>query len=287
MRVQELEVKVANAVAKVEKCKATITRHETQLAKKVVALEKKGITLENMNEKKWVGGTAGTGGSEHYWDICEVERKQDDIKGATRKLKDAEKALSNWQEKLDVEIEKDRFLSENAPAVIVEFLNQWKELAREWFIRAHSRYIELSKKLEAAKKDAEARFIAENPGKRLWGLEYNNFMKKDKEVNSICGAINMLGGAVITMSTYHREDERLAWLERTLEADRKAKLFDLINRINAVVGTITDAAHLRISEKGNLDGTITGDKGKARIQTIGAGGWNIQIFHYRTLVHKI
>jgi hypothetical protein len=287
MEIKELEVKVAKAAEKVTAIKGTIQRHEKGVEKKLAVVAKFGITLDNMEEMKWLGGVAGTGGSDHYWEICQVEQKQDDIKGATRKLKEAELILENWKGKLSVEVEKERFLNEQAPAIIVEFLNQWKEMARGWYIKAHTRYVELRTQLTEAKKDAEGRFLAENPDKRAWGREYDKFMKSDIAVKNIVASVAMLGGAVATMATYRQEDERLKWLEKMLEADRKAKLLDLIYRINEVVGKITDAALLRVSEKGNLDGIIIGEQGRAKIETIGAGGYAIQIFHYRTLVHKL
>lgn len=53
------------------------------------------------------------------------------------------------------------------------------------------------------------------------------------------------------------------------------------------VGTITDAAALYIGPEGDINGIIVGTEGKAKIQTIGAGGYNIQCFHFRTLIHEI
>lgn len=65
-----------------------------------------------------------------------------------------------------------------------------------------------------------------------------------------------------------------------------AKLLDLIGRIMSTVGTITDATALRIGPEGDINGYIEGTEGKAKIQTIGAGGYNIQCFHFRTLIHE-
>lgn len=284
MNVQELQLKTDNAAAKVEKCKGTIARHQKALTKKEAALAKVGITADNMAEFKW---SPGGGSSEHYWAIVEVESKQMDIKGATQKLKDAETVLSNWKAKLDIEIEKERFLSEQAPAIIIEFLSKWKERARDWYIQAHHKFLELRVELQEAKDDAEARYIAEKPTGRRYGKEYNDYMNKDEASVRIRRNIAALGSTVAHMATYRKEPERLAWLEHMLEEDRKAKMLDLILRINSVVGTITDADYLRVSDKGNLDGIIIGENGKAKIETIGAGGYNIVCFHYRTLVHKL
>lgn len=75
-------------------------------------------------------------------------------------------------------------------------------------------------------------------------------------------------------------------LETFLENEKQIKILDLTSRVNEVVGTITDARHLDVSNSGNLNGFIIGEKGKAHVETITAGGYNIQCFHYRTLVSK-
>lgn len=75
-------------------------------------------------------------------------------------------------------------------------------------------------------------------------------------------------------------------MARAMEEEKRAKLLDLIGRIMSTVGTITDAAALRIGPEGDINGYIEGTEGKAKIQTIGAGGYNIQCFHFRTLIHE-
>ena len=60
-----------------------------------------------------------------------------------------------------------------------------------------------------------------------------------------------------------------------------------LGRIMSTVGTITDTAALYIGPEGDINGIIVGTEGKAKIQTIGAGGYNIQCFHFRTLIHEI
>ncbi|MNV67543.1 hypothetical protein D3C71_1603470 [compost metagenome] len=95
------------------------------------------------------------------------------------------------------------------------------------------------------------------------------------------------GSMVLKMADFYDHTERLAWLEKVLEREKKDKILDLINRINKVVGSIKDASNLSISPTGNINGFIVGDKGKAYIETIGAGGYNIQCYHFRTLVNKV
>ena len=54
-----------------------------------------------------------------------------------------------------------------------------------------------------------------------------------------------------------------------------------------VIGKIIDASDLRVGPKGELEGIVEGEKGKVRVETVGAGGHTVQRFHFRTLVHKL
>lgn len=60
-------------------------------------------------------------------------------------------------------------------------------------------------------------------------------------------------------------------------------VIDLQNRAMAKAGYITSWENVRMSGH-CLNGTVTGDKGTATIETIGAGGYNIQRYHLRAIV---
>ena len=275
-----LKEKVEKAQEKVNKCKGTIERHKKQLEKKI----KSGA---------------------HPSDI---EFKEDDIKGAEKKLKDAEKVLSNWEEKLNIKINEQKFIEDNAPQVIKDFLEEWKQLAYQWYINKYNKYQEFKAELENKHDTAIIEFVEGNPKdferyledgkiKEYWmndlinirGRSLSAYMKERRlDYLSIKRKREEFAGSIILyMDSIYNEAERLEWLNKTLESDKQAKLLDMVYRITGVVGEITDASNLQINDKGNIDGIVIGKKGKAKIETIGAGGWNIQVFHYRTLVHEI
>ena len=86
-------------------------------------------------------------------------------------------------------------------------------------------------------------------------------------------------------------------LNKILAQEKQRKYEDLVNRISNVIGEIQDVSHLSIGNKnGELNGIVKGSNGSARIETIGAGGYNVgeivnsrkgQCFHYRILVNKL
>jgi hypothetical protein len=279
--VNKLKESIVKAEEKVAKCKGTIVRHEKALEKKLTKVAKHGVTLENLAEKR-----DEFRGTEINWELYEVESKLSDIKGATKKLKEAEEVLSNWKAKLDKEESKDAFVKNNAPKAIVEFLEKWKEMAYDWHVKRCEESIEYKKEVNGLVAERKAELEAEG----IYWRDAEKVLKEEKlDWKSVEKAITRNAGStlVLNMMAIRDEAERLAWLNEILEADKRAKLIDLIYRVNEVVGEITDASYLEVNEKGNLDGYIVGKEGKANVETIGAGGYNIVCFHYRTLVKPI
>lgn len=66
------------------------------------------------------------------------------------------------------------------------------------------------------------------------------------------------------------------------EADNKYK--KLIASIENKAGTIVDAAGLSVAKDGTINGLIVGEKETVRLETIKAGGHNVQCLHFRTKV---
>ena len=255
MTQKELEQKVIDAESRVAKREAVLKKHNSQLAKMI----EKGA------------------------DRFDVSIKREDIKSATSKLAEAREALANWKDKLNTRITRDAYLEANTPEILKDFLENWKQHAigyyREKRIR-FEKYRELYKGRELTdydlanlwpRRDVDA-FLSER------GLEYHQIQKKLREAGD---------QITLRLLEIRDEDEREAWLEKTMDEEKRAKLLDLIGRIMSTVGTITDAATLYIGPEGDINGIIVGTEGKAKIQTIGAGGYNIQCFHFRTLIHEI
>lgn len=69
---------------------------------------------------------------------------------------------------------------------------------------------------------------------------------------------------------------------------REAELFivGLYNRVKAITGTVTDWGNIHYGGKA-LNGWVAGEQGKAVVETIGAGGYNIQRYHLRVLVKEV
>ena len=63
-------------------------------------------------------------------------------------------------------------------------------------------------------------------------------------------------------------------------------VMNLIDRVTKYIGQITDYSGLYLTGP-SINGIVVGERGRVRLETILAGGWNIQCLHNRELVEKI
>ena len=75
-------------------------------------------------------------------------------------------------------------------------------------------------------------------------------------------------------------------LDKELDEDIRTKKLILVQRVNDLIGSI-EVANCYVAPNGELNGVFEGPDGKCRVETISAGGYNIQCFHYRVLVKKL
>lgn len=211
------------------------------------------------------------------WEINPYYYNESDLKWTKKDLEAARKGLAEYEAQLTAETEKAN--SRNVPAIL-EFLEAWKARVEGWYVETFPKYLEAR-----AKRYAENReyidFVISHGGKEYWEeRDARRAAEKDAEkaYNRTCGEF----------IRYNDHDAlNIALLKKDLEQEAAAKYDDIVERTNAICGTITDATGLRVGLKGDLDGFVIGDRGTAKVQTIGAGGYNIQCFHFRTLVHAV
>jgi hypothetical protein len=97
---------------------------------------------------------------------------------------------------------------------------------------------------------------------------------------------NVFSKADIELIRYHPLHERKGWatsIETIVRRDMETKKAKLYTKVFAKVGDITEV-DLHCGQDGTPNGWVKGTKGSVTIQTIVAGGYNIQCLHYRVLV---
>ena len=84
-----------------------------------------------------------------------------------------------------------------------------------------------------------------------------------------------------TVFTYKSDEE----INTSNENDAKWFIIDLYNRVKAITGEVTDWSGIHAAGTA-LNGLVIGKEGRAEVESILAGGYNIQRLHVRVLVHS-
>lgn len=216
-------------------------------------------------------------------------------------IEDAQKALDGYKAQLVAETEKAN--SRNVK-VIVDFLEMWKAKVREFYGDGLKAYYTEKESVHAALNATndfrwgtpeynEAKEKAEAMNK-AWYIKNHGVYETRQEVTltgrKVTRRVKVLDGEYEYLKPYNNERtmaEAFAKLENDLVQEANRKYDFIVERTNHIVGTITDASNLEIGDKDDLNGYIIGTRGTAKIKTIGAGGYNIQCFHFRTLINQM
>lgn len=309
MTIAELTNKMNAAEEKMNKCLATIERHKMQKQKKIDKWNKLGVgefntltrnDVRNMYEQHIIS-------NEDYWLFSDIENKDDDIKGATRKYEDAKQIFKNWQKKLGEAEAKEQYINDEVPQVIKDFLNELKDNTYNFIVEMKDNFLKDRAELKEKCNKAVYKYILAHPDNyetffkyhkeeadnynpnynySYWVSSYTTYKKVKRETLIDMWEQefkNKYSDPLFVMYKSHSFDN--VWLNNTLIKEMNDKLVDLMLRVTKITGTITDA-DLYIN-KGDLNGNVTGERGIANVWTIGAGGYAVQRWHTRVLVRKI
>ncbi len=231
--------------------------------KEIEKLEKKLSRIHKAKDSNWTKNP-------YYYSECDLMYTEKDLDAA-------KKALSNYEANLVSEKEKAE--SRNIK-VILDFLDMWKARMEAFYVESLPTYLEERK--EWYKFDHE---YTEWFNYERFKADPDKIKEKRNEYHEVRKAFYSKWN---WLTPYLDKDSlNMAKIKKDLETEANAKYDFIIERTNAIVGKITDASDLKIGAKGDLNGIIIGEKGKAKVQTVGAGGYNIQCFHFRTLINKV
>ena len=216
------------------------------------------------------------------------------------KLKELEQVRDNWKAKYDAKVAEDNV---EKVAVIWDFLTEWESKCIEWYKNNAKRYFELSQTFpedyEQYKMEYDETHVKPDDSDYSAKKRYDNFRRaylnqyKENYFSTIPALTREIthiqydykDGRRGEALNYRIDEEKL---NKVISQEKERKYKDLVARVQSVVGTITNAANLHIgNQNGELNGYIEGTNGKCSVETISAGGYNIQCFHYRVLIHKL
>lgn len=252
MKSQELKDKLEKAQERVVKTLNTIERHKKQLEKKQAKLLRVDWMAEHLDNMQEV-----------MWD--EEKRSEykritgDDLYWDCCEVSDKEEAIKSSFSKL----EEQRQIVKNYE----EKYNKQVALENYIALEMPEIFAQLKEALtqEWTDWDIEHREILKEKYKELG---WSEFIKTYK------------------YSGYEEMQKTDEQYRRSNERDAELYILDLYKRVKEVTGEVTDWRGIHFSGKA-LNGTVIGEDGTAVVETIGAGGYNIQRYHLRVLVHKI
>lgn len=254
---------------------ATAAYIEKRIAGKKKEIEKLEKKLERI--RKAEKGSWDTNNSYLYSEY--------DLNMCAQNLEIAKTALANLKKELQSTAEKDA--SRNVK-VILEFLDKWKDGCRKFYQKTFPEYLEDFKQYQQKNRD----FTEWWNHDRLHDHNRKDVEKAYKDYKTV------FQSRWAFLAPYIKKEQDPATgkykpafdldrLNEDLDREATRKYDFIIERTNAIVGKITDASNLYIGDKKDLNGFIIGTRGTAKVQTVGAGGYNIQAFHFRTLIHEM
>lgn len=233
--------------------------------------------------------------------IYKIRTAVESIHGANTAIKEYQATLEKYNSQLSNIMQKEKEVDE-IPEVLKDFMNQ---LVVEWDrydidIRDKSKpyYGELSKEadrilyeyegnpdyIRRSGQAADAKLKELYPNVTSY-LRYRRF-KEDYIYAPFKKKFGVSIQYVTNLWSMSDED-----IHKDNVKNGKRIILDLLNRVTKITGPVTSYAGLHLTQ-GNggwsvLNGFVVGEDGKASVETILAGGYNIQKLHCRTLVHKI
>ncbi len=226
-------------------------RDRISKANEKIAKKRNTITKKTaLIEKKRAHLEKLTDPRERRWEECDIEYLEDDIKRLESEIRETEKTLEKYIAQVDGAIERQMILEKEIPEVLKDL--QW-ELVERW-----DEYDEARQEQMIADRKA---------------LGYQEFRRKYRGQDT--GLMSM------TEMEIHAANVRAA----------EEIFLNLVNRVKGVTGEITSWDGLTINPDNNgfsiLNGFVAGKEGRCEVESIGAGGYNIQRYHIRVLVKPI
>lgn len=275
MNKEQLKERIEKSIIKIEKLEKKVTKYSNLVSQEFKDLVDEVLKnddyskLREYNKMKY---------DAHY---CQGD-EYDYYHGKS----DLESAINTYNNYIIKLKELEQFESEEKIEVIWNFLNNWETKAYDWYIQNANLYIELYDKYDEVWEGSKEQYkynrsYTTYDGKYVQRICYNETKFRENYYFNIQSLTR-------TITNAYRKTIDTEKLAKVLKDEKDRKYKDLIQRVTKVVGKITDASELKIgNQNGEINGRIKGENSKCIVETISAGGYNIQCFHYRVLIKEV
>lgn len=245
-------MKIETLRDRIEKAKAKIEKKSGTIVKRNAQIEKKVALLK----AEGIADPLTADPWDHrttdaYWTLCDIRDHLESIERLEKEIAATKETLAKYEAQLTGEIAKEEILLNEIPEI---FNSLRDELVVEW-----------------DRWDLERQEHLYNEYRKLG---YTEFFKKGH-----------------TRADYEFIRKTGSEIRDANVQAAKILILDLYYRVKGITGEVTDWAGIE-TEVGThgftvLNGIVIGKEGRAKVESIYAGGYNIQRLHVRVLVHSI
>lgn len=244
-------MKIETLRDRIEKAKAKIEKKSGTIVKRNAQIEKKVALLKAEGiADPLTADPWNYRQTDAYWSLCDIRDYQESIKRLEKEIAATRETLDKYEAQLTGEIAKEEILLKEIPEI---FTSLRDDLVAEW-----------------DRWDLERQEYLE---KQYRELGYTEFFKRH------------------TLAGYNLIYKTGGEIHEANVQEAKALILDLYYRVKDITGEVTDWAGIdtEIGTHGFavLNGIVIGKEGRAKVESIYAGGYNIQRLHVRVLVHSI
>lgn len=163
------------------------------------------------------------------------------------------------------------------------FLANWKQSAKGYYVLQVETYNKLVSNKNKLMEKYNLYTIRNNQDLPQDYVEAKNAFKAYTE-SKAKSDLQLIQRCVYANNPNNPTETLDSFLEKLLNKEVENKKATLIKKIESKAGQIIDAKNLYIGADGNINGYVIGNIKQVNVETIYAGGYNIQCLHYRVLV---
>jgi vacuolar-type H+-ATPase subunit I/STV1 len=267
------------ALKGIEKSKSTLDKVNTDIAKRTAMNAKTLDKINKIRPDMIANGYWDPERDHHIGDFYSYDEKTREIlwklDDLCYNLRESEKKLKELEEKrvrAEAQYQKDLLKQKEIDEIPEIFKELRKEVADEIF--GH---------LTAKRTRIQEAWVADREFYAKWKEDHPYYTPYPKDHVTEMDKVRKIYGYSFVDKYRTATDEEI---RKDAEQYADGYIMNLINRVTKYIGEITDFSNLYLTGPA-INGIVIGERGKVRVETILAGGYNIQCLHNRVLVKPI